>query len=139
MNITNSNNIDFVSYNLKTGQIISKMSCPAYAYGANAKPNVGIGYLRVSVPNCDNFYVLDGKIVERPRLNPKDEILHIRADGIDSISFNNIPPNSTVSLDDKVYEINDGTFKFTTEKQGRYTLKLNAFPFLDDIIMIEAS
>lgn len=139
MNTINPNdNINFISYDLATGRILSQINCPEYAYAANARPIVGVEYLRTSVLNCNNFYVLDGKIVERPRLNSKDGVLQIKADGIDSISFDKIPVGSTVTLDDQLYEINDGVFVFTTEKQGRYVLKFDVFPFLDEIIEIEA-
>lgn len=139
MNTINpDDNISFISYELATGRILSQISCPAYAYAMNAKPVVGVEYLQTSVRNCDNVYVLDGEIVERPRLNSKGGVLQIKADGVDSVSFDKIPVGSTVILDDKLYEINDGTFIFTTEKQGRYVLKFDAFPFLDEIIIIEA-
>ena len=137
--IPNENdNINFISYDLATGRILSQISCPAYAYTANARPIVGVEYLQTSVLNCNSVYVLDGAIVERPRLNSKDGVLQIKADGIDSISFDKIPVGSTVTLDDQLYEINDGVFVFTTEKQGRYVLEFDAFPFLDEIIEIEA-
>ena len=139
MNTINpDDNISFISYEFAPGRILSQISCPAYAYAMNAKPVVGVEYLQTSVRNCDNVYVLDGEIVERPRLNSKGGVLQIKADGVDSVSFDKIPVGSTVILDDKLYEINDGTFIFTTEKQGRYVLKFDAFPFLDEIIIIEA-
>jgi len=139
MNTINPNdNINFISYDLATGRILSQINCPEYAYAANARPIVGVEYLQTPVLNCNNFYVLDGKIVERPRLNSKDGVLQIKADGIDCVSFDKIPVGSTVTLEDQLYEINDGTFVFTTEKQGRYVLKFDAFPFLDEIIEIEA-
>lgn len=139
MNTINpDDNISFISYELATGRILSQISCPAYAYAMNAKPVVGVEYLQTSVRNCDNVYVLDGEIVERPRLNSKGGVLQIKADGIDSVSFHKIPVGSTVTLDDQLYEINDGVFVFTTEKQGRYVLKFDVFPFLDEIIEIEA-
>lgn len=139
MNTINPNsNVNFISYELATGRILSQISCPAYAYASNTRPVVGVGYLQTPVLDCNNVYVLDGKIVERPRLNSEDGVLQIKADGIDSVSFDKIPLGSTVTLNDQLYEINDGTFVFTTEKQGRYVLTFDAFPFLDEIIIIEA-
>lgn len=139
MNTINHNdNIDFIAFELKTGRIILKMNCPAYAYAANAQPLTGVSYLKKFVTDCDNFYVLNGEVIERPRLNLSGDVLHLKADGVDSISFNDIPPGSTVTLDNQIYDLNDGTFKFTTEKQGHYVLKFDAFPFLDEIIEIEA-
>jgi len=132
--------IDFIRYDLTTGRILNAVSCPQYAYAFNTPPSTEVGYLSGTVPNIEDFYVLNEGIIERPSLNLPDAQIQIQANGIDSFNLNNLPQGTIITIDpdDETHEINDGELSFATEQPGIYILRINAFPYREATVTIEA-
>jgi len=133
--------IDFIRYELDTGRILNAVSCPEYAYAFNAPPSTEVGYLPGTVADIEAFYVSDEQIIERPSLNLPDTQIQIQANGIDSFELNNLPQGTIVTIepDDETHEINDGELSFATEQPGIYTLHINAFPYKEATVTVEAA
>jgi len=132
--------VDFIRYDLTNGKILSAISCPQYAYAFNAPPSTEVGYLSGTVTDIEAFYISNERIVERPSFNLPDTPIKIQANGIDSFALNDLPQGTIVTItpDDETHEIDDGELSFATEQHGLYTLHINAFPYREATITIEA-
>jgi len=135
------NQIDFIKYELTTGKIISTCSCPEYAYAANTPPSTEFGYLNGAVHDPSAYYVLNEEITERPSFNLPEAPIQLQANGIDSFELNDLPQGTIVIIDpdDEAYTIDDGELSFATEQPGIYTIHINAFPYREATITIEAN
>jgi len=132
--------IDFITYELATGKIISTCSCPEYAYAANTPPSTEFGYLNGTVADINACYILNEEITERPGFNLPETPIQLQANGIDSFDLSNLPQGTLVTIDpdDETYTIDDGELFFATEQPGIYTLRINAFPYCEATVTIEA-
>jgi len=132
--------VDFIRYDLTNGKILSAVSCPQYAYAFNAPPSTEVGYLSGTVTDIEAFYVSKEQFTERPSFNLPDTQIQLQANGIDSFELNNLPQGTIVTIepDDETHEIDDGVLSFATEQPGLYTLHINAFPYRDATVIIEA-
>jgi len=133
--------VDFIRYDLTNGKILSAISCPQYAYAFNTPPSTEVGYLSGIVTDMESFYVANEQIVERPSFNLPNTPIQIEANGIDSFELNNLPQGTIVTIDpdDETHEVNDGELSFATEQPGLYTLHIDAFPYRNATITIEAT
>jgi len=137
--------IDFIRYELATGKIVSSCSCPEYAYAANTPPSTEIGYLNGTVTDINAYYILNETITECPTLNLPETPIQLQANGVDSFELTDLPQGTSAIIsfedepDNEAYEINDGELSFSTEQPGIYTIRINAFPYREATVTIEAT
>ena len=82
------------------------------------------------------YYVVNATPVERPTLQFSKTTLI--ADGVDELVVINLPIPFQISIDDVIYEITDGEFRFSTETAGVYYIKAMTFPYREGELTVEA-
>lgn len=62
----------------------------------------------------------------------------ILADGNDLATISNLPQPCTVTFKGQQYPVEDGSFSFTANIPGSYTVEVEAFPYLPATFTVEA-
>jgi len=83
-------------------------------------------------------YFVNGVVVDRPTNPALTNTLVVFADGQNIASIYNVPPGAKVHLAGSVYAVDDGIFEATFDIPGRYTIKVEARPYLDAEFVVEA-
>jgi hypothetical protein len=98
----------------------------------------------------DAWYFPQGVRTPRPQFTPVDERT-IRADGRHETSFSSLPAGTTLRVDRQnetgrfdliweSFEIDDGSFQFSTAQTGYYRLRFAApFPHREQDVMVTAN
>lgn len=94
--------------------------------------------------DMSNLYVKDGAVTPKPEMTITGEDRPLKADGIDTLSFQ-IEPGTldiTVVLDDKIIQreqVTDGILAFSVDHAGSYGVFVGPpFPYRTAILSIEA-
>lgn len=83
-------------------------------------------------------YVDGGLIVNRPTMPCTIDKPQILADGNDLATISGLPEPCTVSFKGEEYEVTDGSFSFTANIPGIFTVEIEAFPYLPATFTVEA-
>lgn len=86
-----------------------------------------------------NAYVSDGKVIAKQQFSLSINKSIITADGVDTITINNIPNNTTVTWWDGQQDIiTDGILEITSDLAGDYKITLDHPHYLTETINFEA-
>lgn len=69
------------------------------------------------------------QITARPLITATINKNTITADDTDTAIISTLPTPCTVTVDDDVYEVDDGVFEFTVDTPGTYIIKAECFPY----------
>lgn len=111
-------------------------------------------YDEMNVPNVmvdwDNpndiftHYVKNGQVIEKPPIEVSGENRQVKADGVDTLTFEVWPKNVTVKvfLDGTLIHeeaVTDGSIEFAVDHPGSYRIDIEAaFPWLGTSFTVEA-
>lgn len=86
-----------------------------------------------------NAYVKDGKIMAKQQFSLSINKSIITADGVDTITIDNIPNDTTVTWWDGQQDIiNDGILEITSDFEGEYRIILDHPHYLQETLTFEA-
>lgn len=68
--------------------------------------------------------------VERAALVADFDTLSVVGDGVDAATLSDLPEPCTINVDDTPHVVTDGTFIFTADTQGNYTITVNEVAYL---------
>ena len=136
----------YTQYNLSSGKLDGTVFIPPATLAAQLLP-VGQGWI-VGQHDGSTSYVLSGEVVDRPT-NPADlDLTQIPADGETPITLSGLPldalePVTVIycgpdfTLTDSIGP-SDNDCEFTADYPGQYSIRVQAFPYLDWEVSFEA-
>jgi hypothetical protein len=128
----------YITYNLTTGAISSKISGPDSQFAAETSNE---GFIEDTIGIDIEKYYVDLNTVtllERQKLNLSINKTSINSDGIDKIIISNIPVGSQVRILTDNLTINDSIFEFTSDIKGKFRILIDKFPFLQEEVIVNA-
>ncbi len=127
---------DFIQYDPNTGKIKHSGSCPEKLLTLQ---NIeGLTRLDVVGNRKTDYVDLDTlEIKPKTTFNLTLNKTTIDADGIDTITSNNVPLGTVLLFDGEKYIIDDRELGITLDVVGLYELKLSYPQYLDEVIEIE--
>jgi len=131
--------IQIIRYTKNTGEIVSTIKSSdsnALELYKNATMDATVSNQEITFPCA--YFVNNGEIIIRP-FNPATiSALTLSADSIDSITISLLPNPCSVTVDDAIYEVTDGSFEFSTPLIGEYVIKLESFPYESKEFLVTA-
>lgn len=88
--------------------------------------------------NGNTHYVLNGAPTERPTITATLDKNSIVSGGEIAI-LSGLPIPCTVTVADRQYTVNDGSFEFTLPLPGEYTITVEGFPYLSKTYEVTAT
>jgi hypothetical protein len=137
---------EYVGYDLSTGEIVMYGTC----YQGELAPLDQIsGVLLMEINGIDNetqyINTLTEEPIARPVMGTSINKTSIVANGVDQVTISSIPVGTEVLVvgpllgERTSMNVNDGSFEFTTEEAGTYTITLRNFPSQKEEYTIGAS
>jgi hypothetical protein len=123
-----------------SGRIIQTGMVPASMFDDQHEEELGRVVMEGSADVCTD-YVLDGVVVERPRLQPDVSATSARADGVEEVLIGGIPAGAEVSITGPSQgggEADGDVLSFTFALPGRYEIACKFFPYQDWKVSINA-
>jgi|LGVE01.1.fsa_nt_gb hypothetical protein len=119
-----------------SGRITGRVECPQSAVWSQVQN--GENWVAGSANDLTQ-YVSGGLITDRPQMSGTLNKTTITANGTDLATIANLPQPCTATFAGKQYEVMDGSFEFTVDTPGSYTVKVEAFPHLPAEFTVEAT
>ncbi|MCK1543436.1 hypothetical protein IVB12_16080 [Bradyrhizobium sp. 179] len=138
-----------VCYDDKTGMINQCIIQAPVTLEELAKryEEMGVPHVMVDWDSPDDIfthYVKNGQMIEKPPIELSGENRVVKADGVDTLTFQVWPPNAAVKVffgDTPIHEetLTDGTIEFSIDHPGSYRIDIGAeFPWLGTSFTVEA-
>lgn len=129
----------YAIYRLSTGELIQAGSCPDFSFLSQtpADPDYGL----IELPQRSwNYYVNNGSLTEKVAHTYSINKTTLLADDEDEIIITGLhnPTTVTTNPGDFTDVVTDGEFRLSVDLAGQYRLKLQAIPYLDEEVTIEA-
>lgn len=123
-----------IGYDPASGRILNHYS----SADAAPAPSASFALLDAEADGLSQ-YVAGGAVVDRPACPITIDKTLITANGVDSFTLSNVPTGATVWCQGKGYQVNDGTFTYTTTIAGIFTVAVFLFPTKDFWETVHAS
>lgn len=91
-----------------------------------------------------SHYVKDGQVIPKPQVTLAGDNRPVKADGVDTLTFQVSPANATVHImlgDTPIHQetITDGTIEFSSDHPGSYRIIVaSEFPWQGALLTVEA-
>jgi len=131
---------DFILYDSITGRILRCVQCHESMIGVQLQEENAAFIKGKANDEIQYIDAVTSEILNKTELPATVDKIEILANEEDIVIISNLPNPSIVKINEaEGYEVTDGSFEFTVDTPGEYSLLCSAFPYLDKEFIVNAS